>query len=128
MTNLAQVRSGASLVLDPFAGTGSVLLPSLALGAPFALGMDIADPHLEPAALVDEKPPPAVIDRHEQAAAVVDEKPPAVIKRHDHARANARRGDCPLDPTVKPFKPLTQHVSPRGPMAHRAEHAYIHHS
>ena len=92
LTNLAQVRSGASLVLDPFAGTGSVLLPSLALGAPFALGMDIADPHLEPA-LVDEKPPPAVIDGHEQAAAVVDEKPPAVIKRHDHARANARRGN-----------------------------------
>ena len=95
LTNLAEVRSGASLVLDPFVGTGSVLLPSLALGAPFALGMDIADPHLEPA-VVDEKPP-AVINRHDHAA-IVDEKPPAVvkppavIKRHDHARANARQG------------------------------------
>ena len=44
LTNLAAVQPGA-LVLDPFVGTGSVLLPSLALGAPFALGLDIADPH-----------------------------------------------------------------------------------
>ena len=42
LTNLAQVRPG-NFVIDPFAGTGSLLLPSIALGALHVVAMDIQD-------------------------------------------------------------------------------------
>jgi predicted RNA methylase len=105
LTNLAAVRPGA-LVLDPFVGTGSVLLPSLALGAPFALGLDIADPHLQPQEENAEVAAAAVVvvdaevggggTKGENACGVDTDgtaagAAAAPVLRHDHARANARR-------------------------------------
>ena len=40
VANLARIQ-GHSLVFDPFAGTGGLLVPAIALGAPFALGADV---------------------------------------------------------------------------------------
>ena len=40
VANLARIESH-SLTFDPFAGTGGLLAPAIALGAPFALGADV---------------------------------------------------------------------------------------